>query len=157
MDNMENTLKSMEGIVQLTFVLPIVMTTVVIVLGLGIAMLALWLDYRKKRDIFALHHKERMLAIERGMDVPPLPLELLSGASRQARLTGPAHHLRRGLLWLLGGGALAVALAVNRDLPSATWGLIPSAIGLAYLLVYSADARQRRTGGRGLIETPPVQ
>ena len=42
-------------------------------LGVGIGMLALWIDYRKKRDIFELHHKERMLAIERGMEVPPLP------------------------------------------------------------------------------------
>ena len=30
-------------------------------------------DYRRRRDIIEAHHKERLAAIERGTDIPPLP------------------------------------------------------------------------------------
>jgi uncharacterized membrane protein len=144
----------MNDIGELRHILPLLIPIVAIVMGIGIAMLALYIDYRKKREIFELHHKERMFAIERGMEVPPLPPQLLSGASaREARsLSGPADYLRRGLLWLLVGLAVSAALAINRDIDSAAWGLIPVAVGLAYLIFYGTDARMRRTGDRGLID-----
>ncbi|MGM9487741.1 DUF6249 domain-containing protein [Ideonella sp. YS5] len=145
----------MRDIGELRHILPFLIPIVAIVMGIGIAMLAVWIDYRKKRDIFELHHKERMFAIERGMEVPPLPPQLLQGAStREARSTGPADYLRRGLLWSLVGCAVAAALAINRDIDSAAWGLIPIAVGLAYLIFYATDARSRRTSDRGLMDTP---
>jgi uncharacterized membrane protein len=147
----------MHDIAELRHILPFLIPIVAIVMGIGIAMLAVWIDYRKKRDIFELHHKERMFAIERGMEVPPLPPQLLAGAtSREPRCTtGPADYLRRGLMWLLVGCAVAGALAINRDIDSAAWGLIPIAVGLAYLIYYGLDARTRRTSDRGLVDTPP--
>jgi len=30
----------------------------------------MWLDFRKKRELFQLHHAERMAAIEKGIDLP---------------------------------------------------------------------------------------
>lgn len=143
----------MRDIGELRHILPFLIPIVAIVMGIGIAMLALWIDYKKKREIFELHHKERMYAIERGMEVPPLPPQLLSGATtREPRFTNPADYLRRGLLWLLVGFAVSAALAINRDIDSAAWGLIPIAVGLAHLIFYGTDARMRRTGDRGLIE-----
>jgi hypothetical protein len=144
----------MRDIAELRHVLPLLIPIVAIVMGIGIAMLAVYIDYRKKREIFELHHKERMYAIERGMEVPPLPAQLLSGANaREGRCAArPADYLRRGLMWLLVGCAVSAALAINRDPESAAWGLIPIAIGLANLIFYGTDARARRTGDRGIIE-----
>lgn len=130
----------MHDIAELQHIMPFMIPIVAIVMGVGIGMLALWVDYRKKRDIFELHHKERMLAIERGMEVPPLPEALLAPDQREnAKNVVPGDYLRRGLLWLLVGLALSAALAGNAGFNTATWGLIPIAVGLAYLIYYAAD------------------
>jgi hypothetical protein len=111
---------------------------VAIVMGIGIAMLGLVLDYRRKRDIFELLHKERMAAIEKGMEVPALPVELLQGGRRSRT---PSCYLRRGVMLLLVGVAVTIALYVrNRD--ASVWGLVPSAVGIAYLLFYWLDVRK---------------
>jgi hypothetical protein len=114
---------------QVTFLRALI-PVVAIVMGIGIAMLGLWLDYRKKSEIFALHHKERMAAIEKGMEVPPLPPELF-----QRRCRSRADNFRRGLVWLLVGAAVTTAMTVEEH-HGAMYGLIPIAIGLANLIFY---------------------
>ena len=116
-----------------------------IVMGVGIGMLGLWLDYRKKRDIFELHHKERMAAIEKGMEVPPLPAGLF-GDYRRRRT--PSDYLSRGLVLLLLGIALVIALYMtpNAGPRVAFWGLIPAAIGLGNLIFYYIVGRKPPTG-----------
>lgn len=129
----------MHDIAELKNIMPFMIPIVAIVMGVGIGMLGLWIDYRKKRDIFELHHKERMLAIERGMEVPPLPEALLAPDKREeAKGNVPGDYLRRGLLWLLVGLGLSIALAMNSSVNTATWGLIPIAVGLAYLIYFAA-------------------
>jgi hypothetical protein len=108
-----------------------------IVMGIGIAMLGLWLDYRKKSEIYALHHKERMAAIEKGMDVPPLPPELFQ---RGAYGRTSADFLRRGIVWLLIGGSLLIAMLLEGT-HGAMYALIPAAIGLANLIFYFLQPR----------------
>lgn len=108
-----------------------------IFMGIGIAMLGLWLDYRKKSEIFALHHKERMAAIEKGMDVPPLPPELFQ---RGAYGRTSKDFLRRGLVWLLIGGSIILAMSLEGS-RGAMYGLIPAAIGLANLIFYFLQPR----------------
>lgn len=137
----------MHDIGELRHVLPFLIPIVAIVMGIGIGMLAIWVDYRKKRDIFELHHKERLVAIERGMEVPPLPEALFAG-NRDTRVVTSADYLRRGLLWLLVGLAVAGALAINRDTDSAAWGLIPIAVGLAYLIFYWTESRRNPSHGQ---------
>src|SRR5215472_1893751 len=78
-----------------------------IVLGIGAGMLAIWVDYRKKREFFQLHHAERMAAIEKGIEVPPLPPEFFANYRKQRT---PEDALRHGLLWLFVGIAVTVAL-----------------------------------------------
>lgn len=138
---------------ELKHIMPFMIPIVAIVMGIGIGMLALWIDYRKKRDIVELHHRERMFAIERGMELPPLPSAMFE-AERSARSAVPGDYLRRGLLWLLVGGAIAAALSFRMGLEGAAWGLVPMAVGLAHLIFYTTDARQRRHGGAGLV--PPM-
>lgn len=122
-------------------VLPFFIPLVAIIMGIGVGMLALWLDHQKKIHIFELHHKERLMAIERGMEVPPLPVEFfLERAKSETSLDG---NLRWGLILLLLGLAIATALILNGDSNSAAWSLIPIAIGLAQLIFYSIGRRQQ--------------
>ena len=121
---------------QLVFVIPIV----AIVMGIGIAMLAVVVDYRKKRDMFALHHKERMAAIEKGMELPPLPPEFFEDGRRR-RPRHPSDSLRSGLVLLFIG--IAVTAAMYQSAPDAyLWGVVPGAIGLAFLLYYAIAGRK---------------
>ena len=114
---------------------------IAIVMGIGIGMLSLFLDYRKKREMFAMHHKERMAAIEKGMEVPPLPAEFFNDYKRN-RPRSPADYLRRGLTWLFVGGALVIALANTGNEDNAMWGLVPAAFGIANLLYYFVMQRK---------------
>jgi hypothetical protein len=116
-----------------TSIIGVLIPVIAIVMGIGIGMLSLYLDYRKKRSMYELHHKERMAAIEKGMDVPPLPPEFFENPRR--RLRTRSDYLRRGLIWLL------VAL-YNQERSESLWGLVPTAVGLAYLLFYYLDGRQ---------------
>lgn len=107
---------------------------VAIVMGIGIGMLAIYFDYRKKQDMFALHHKERLAAIEKGMDVPPLPPEFFQDG-RRSRPRTHGDFLRRGLVLLFVGVAVSAAL-YNKDRDNYLWGLVPAAVGVAQLLYY---------------------
>jgi hypothetical protein len=110
-----------------------------IVMGIGTGALALLLDYRKKREFFALHHKERLAAIDKGMEVPPLPPEFFQDHRR--RMREPQDYLRRGLVLLLVGIAITGAL-YSTDKDTYLWGLVPVAIGVAQLLFYAIMTRK---------------
>jgi len=120
-------------------VMALMIPIIAIVMGIGIAMLSVVLDYRKKRDIFAMHHKERLVAIEKGMEVPPLPPEFFQNGHR--RPCTPATNLRRGLVLLLVGVAIMIAL-YNTYNRAYLWGLVPAAVGIANLLTYWIESRK---------------
>jgi hypothetical protein len=113
---------------------------VAIIFGTGTAMLGVLLDYRKKRAIFELHHRERLAAIDKGLEVPPLPPELF-GSRRGQSSTGAT--LRYGLIWTLVGATFTGALLLEH-LDGAYFGLIPTGIGLANLLYFFAYARHEK-------------
>jgi hypothetical protein len=124
-------------------ILAIMIPIIAIVMGIGIGMLALWLDYRRKRDVYALFHKERMAAIEKGIEVPPLPADFFNdyNRGRQRTLTD---YLRKGLVWLFIGAAVVLALFNSGDKENSLWGLIPAGFGLANLLYYFIAQRQEK-------------
>ena len=134
MDSMDSPITAVVGVM-----IPIV----AIVMGIGIGMLSLLLDYRKKREMFAMHHQERMAAIEKGMEVPPLPAEFFQDHRRRAQ-RGPGDDLRRGLTLLFVGVAVTIALygTLHRHY---LWGLVPAAIGVANLLYYFIEQRKARS------------
>ncbi|MBS0357344.1 MAG: hypothetical protein JSR83_25955 [Proteobacteria bacterium] len=118
-----------------------------IVLGIGIAILGTALRYRRRIRIAELIHAERMAAIAQGMEPSPLPPELLDGGSGCRRSPTSDDYLRRGVLLLAAGIAIAIALLVSSRHPGrAIWGLVPAAIGAANLLLYKLDARRRQPG-----------
>ncbi|NLG77161.1 MAG: hypothetical protein GX535_13075 [Xanthomonadaceae bacterium] len=116
--------------------IPIFAIVFAIGLPLSIPIVFLVLNYRKRRRLMELHHAERMAAIERGMDVPPLPLELIDGQSRRRRSS-----LLPGLVWLFVGLAVLIALGTIGE-EEAVFGLIPTGVGLAYLIYYFVEGRK---------------
>ena len=104
-----------------------------IVLGCAIPLLAIYLDYRKRKEMFSLYHQERMAAIEKGIELPPVPPGFFKESSKRR---SPHSDLGRGLFWLLGGLALLAALYFNDKGVEALYALIPVAIGLHYLIYY---------------------
>jgi hypothetical protein len=148
-------------------IIGVMIPIVAIVMGLGIGMLKLWLDYRKKREILRTHHAERMAAIEKGIELPPLPPQFYGSESRslpldmgneqlKGRHVG-LRSLRSGLVWLLVGIAISVALYADHDhggshAAAAWWGGIPIAFGLSKLLFYFIANRMNAgadaTGGQ---------
>ena len=97
------------------------------------------LNYHKRRKLMELHHAERMAAIERGMEIPPLPIELIDGRSVPKRRRTA---LLPGLVWFFIGLALATGALADRDEEFPLFiGLIPLGIGLAYLIYYFVEGR----------------
>jgi hypothetical protein len=119
-------------------VLSMVIPMVAIIMGVGLGMLSLYLRYQRKRDMFQLFHTERMTAIEKGIELPPLPPEFFQD-SRWPELT-PIRHRRSGLILLFLGIAVTLALW-GTGVTAYWWGLVPAAIGLALLLSSVLDAR----------------
>ena len=117
---------------------------IAIVLGIGIGMLAIYLNYRKRRDLFAHFHAERMAAIEKGMECPPWPDSLLAdpeaGTSPRASFT--RLHLLKGLVWLFMGLAAGVAVYAAVEFKWALFSLIPIGIGAAHLIYYSVEGKK---------------
>jgi hypothetical protein len=79
-----------------------------------------------------LRHRERLAAIEKGMELPPDPPEPFG---RQPR------YLLKGLLWTFGGVALYFTLGSLAGDEESMLGAIPGAIGLAYLVYYFVQGR----------------
>lgn len=110
-----------------------------IVFGCGIALMAIYTGYRKQRDIYTLHHRERMAAIEKGLEVPPLPETFFTDGTPPYN---PRRNLLKGLVWLFVGLAVLLALYKAGEEDAAWFGLIPVGIGAAYLIYYAAVGRK---------------
>jgi len=115
-----------------------------ILFGIGgpVTVVIVWftLNYHKRRKLMELHHTERMAAIERGMEIPPLPIELIDGRSVPKRRRTA---LLPGLVWFFVGLAVVVGSLVgdvDGEIP-VFLGLIPLGIGLAYLIYYFVEGR----------------
>jgi hypothetical protein len=96
-----------------------------------------WLRHQRR----ALIHQERLAAVEKGVEVPPLEHEVHRRAWNVQRIL-----LLAGLIWMSLGVAAYVTLSAliaspaNAKLeipPGIQWmGLAPAAIGLSHLVVY---------------------
>ena len=80
-----------------------------------------------------LYHAERMAAIEKGIELPPLPPELLH--DRYSGGYGSGARRYRGLIMLLVGVAVTLALRQSPGASTQWWrGLVIVAVGLGQLL-----------------------
>ncbi len=125
-----------------TDLLALMIPIVAIVLGIGIAMLTVYLQYRRRKETFALYHQERMAALEKGVELPPLPDYLLTEDNRLPRAYNPRRHLLKGLIWLFIGIGLGLALWATADWEPALFSLILVGIGLAHLIYYFVEGKK---------------
>ena len=132
-------------------------------LGIMIPLLAIFMsllipivyaivDYRRRRDVVEAHHKERLAAIERGMDIPALPESFYNPYQRRPR------SLLWGMIWFFVGIALVISLGRVAGEDVMYFGLIPTGSGLAYLLYYAIEGRKEglAAANRGAPAQPVV-
>jgi uncharacterized protein DUF6249 len=115
---------------------------IAIVMGIGIAMLAIFLSYRRRKETFTLYHQERMAALDKGVELPPLPDFLFSESGKPAGPYHPRRHLLKGLVWLFIGIGLGCGLWRTVDLDWALFSVIPIGIGLAHLVYYFVEGKK---------------
>jgi hypothetical protein len=106
-----------------------------IIMGVLIAIAVIFAAHRQKMQRNDMRHKERMAALEKGLEIPPEPVESDSGSK--------VSTLRTGLTGLLVGIVLYFALGAVAGSEVALFGLIPAAIGLANLIFYFVEARKK--------------
>jgi Flp pilus assembly protein TadB len=121
-----------------TLLIPII----AIVMGCGIPLLYIFLDYRKRRELFTNYHRERMAAIDRGIELPPLPDSFFKNDFQGDQPARPHSDLGWGLFWLLGGLAMLAAMYFNGKGTRSLYALIAVAIGVHYLIYYFAVGRK---------------
>ena len=136
-----------------TQILALMIPILAIVLGVGIAMLAIFLQYRRRKETFALYHQERMAALDKGVDLSPLPDFLLTEDSKPIRPYHPRRHLLKGLIWLFTGIGLGVALWPTAGFEYSLFSLILVGVGLAHLIYYFVEGKKEADAvdqGRGI-------
>ncbi|HWN05741.1 MAG TPA: DUF6249 domain-containing protein [Steroidobacteraceae bacterium] len=119
-------------------VLALLIPISMIVLGVATAIVAIVTSHRRRLQRDDMRHKERMAAIEKGMELPPDPVETGPGAK-----TG---GLRSGIGGILVGVVLYLALRGVADEDVALFGLIPAAIGIASLVSWLVEGRRNPNG-----------
>lgn len=112
-----------------------------IVFGIAVAIVAIIAAHRQKIQRTELRHKERLAAIEKGLELPP-ELEDLDNGSKRSR----SGSLRSGLIGLAIGIVLYFALDRLAGDDIALFGLIPAAVGLANLIFYFIEGRKAANG-----------
>jgi len=113
-----------------------------IVFGIAVAIVAIVTSHRQKMQRADLRHKERLAAIDKGLELPP-ETEDPEDAGKRSR----SGSLRSGLIGLAVGIVLYFALDRLASDDIALFGLIPAAIGLANLIFYFIEGRKAGTNG----------
>lgn len=116
----------------LSMLIPI--ASVTMSLGALIVWIVVW--YRRRKHEIDCRHKERMAAIEKG-------LELLPESPPQPEQMPPrSRYLLRGLIWLGVGLALTFGGRDWLRAPMGGSGWIAVAVGAAYLIFYFVEGRR---------------
>lgn len=116
----------------LSMLIPILSVTVS--LGALIVWIVVW--HRRRMHEVDCRHKERMAAIDKGLELPPESLP------RSEPMPPRSRYLLRGLIWL--GVGLAITFGgqdwLRAPLGGAGW--IAVAVGAAYLIFYFVEGRR---------------
>ena len=116
-----------------------------IVFGIGIAAVAIVTRHRQELQRNELRHKERLAALEKGIELPPDPVIDNGTGTRRGNL------LRSGLTALFVGVVLYIAIDRLAGDEIALFALVPAAVGLASLLVWYIEGRKKSDGNGGAI------
>ena len=120
--------------------------TLIIVALIAFVAFRQWLRQQRRNMI----HRERLAAIEKGIELPPLEQEVQSRSWNVQRIL-----LLAGLTWIsLGVGAFVVLTALlsnpsgaAQDIPQGMqWiGVAPVAIGVSHIIVYFVGRKKEQT------------
>ena len=105
---------------------------VAIVFGIGIGMLSIWTEHKRKSQLLEQFHKERIAALEKGVPLPELDRRLVDLDEREPPTAAKA--FRNGLMMLLVGIVLYFGLDQLVGDRLSLFGLIPAAVGIANLV-----------------------
>ena len=105
-----------------------------ILLGVGVAIVAILTSHREKQKRVELRHRERLAAIEKGIEIAPDPEPDPVGKRPST--------LKSGLSGVFLGAVLYFALDRVADDDVALFGLIPAAFGIATLISYFVESRK---------------
>jgi len=133
----------------MALLIPIISVTVS--LGALIVWIVVW--YRRRMREIDCRHKERMAAIEKGLELLPEPVV------QPEQMAPRSRYLLRGLIWL--GIGLALTFGVHDRFGSQTgsFGWIAVAVGAAYLIYYFVEGHstagpKREAPASGSDQTP---
>jgi hypothetical protein len=126
----------------LALLIPIISVTA------SLAALIIWILVWHRRRVHEVdcRHKERMAAIEKGLELPPESLP------QPAQMPPRARYLLRGLIWLGVGLALTFGVRDWFGTQIGGCGWIVVAVGAAYLIFYFVEGRKAAVSER---EAPP--
>jgi uncharacterized membrane protein YuzA (DUF378 family) len=113
---------------------------VAIVMGIGIGMLSLWTEHKRKSQLLDQYHRERLAALEKGLPMPEMDRHLVAREENEPPTAARAY--RNGLMLLLIGVILYFAVDQLLGDQFSMFGLIPAAIGVANL-VYAVMLQRR--------------
>ncbi len=133
----------------LSMLIPI--ATVTMSLGALIVWIVVW--YRRRKHEIDCRHKERMAAIEKGLELPPESLP------QPEHMLPRSRYLLRGLIWLGIGLALTFGVHERFGTQTGSFGWIAVAVGAAYLIYYFVEERRaavpkREAPASGSDQTP---
>lgn len=111
-----------------------------IVFGIGIAAVAIVTSHREKVKRAELRHKERLAAMDKGIEMPP---EIVDQDD-----AGRPRFLLQGLIWLGVGIGIFFALGDLAGDEVGMLGLIPAAVGIATLIYYAIEGRKETSDRR---------
>ncbi|MGQ0428851.1 MAG: DUF6249 domain-containing protein [Gammaproteobacteria bacterium] len=111
-----------------------------IVFGIGIAAVSIVTTHREKVKRAELRHRERLAAMEKGIELPPEIVDKIDGERPR--------FLLQGLVWLGVGIGIFFALGALAGERVGMLGLIPAAVGVATLIYYAIEGRkEQKVGG----------
>ena len=110
--------------------------------GVFIAIVAIVMGARKKE----LLHKERLIAMEKGLELPAIDPPRPRREAYRANRTG-------GLVMTFLGIGLTIAIWTSAGAEGGVWGLIPLAIGIGLLVSAHIEKKEVERNGNGA----PVQ
>ena len=105
---------------------------VAIVMGIGIGMLSIWTEHKRKAQLLDQYHRERILALEKGLPLPELDRRLVALDDSQPPTAARAY--RNGIMMVLIGSILYFGLEELLGSKFSLFGLAPAAIGIANLV-----------------------
>ena len=104
---------------------------IAIVGGVCFAIIRVLATHRQRLQRAEFRHKERLAAIEKGLEMPSDPPE----QEQAAVAVDGSRFLRQGLVLVLVGAVLTVSMMQLTGVPY-LFGLLPAAVGAGYLLYY---------------------